>query len=821
MATISTAVEEKVYTIKRWRGVNEAEEGEAALKAGEGAVCKNFRVTAGGALQKRPGSENKVFLTQDYKVEGSGLTGSTTSTGTPDRSLLLYPRCSAADYNTVSLDGDAITADFNACGTHTGWYFDTILKNDGNTVTVPASMLTEVEEIEREVIAETPVRYAGPSRASWSGQMADYEYGWYILYDTLLWNGTGYEGTNPQIVSCGDFDAFDGTKYTLLDAYDRPVYFQEKESEKPTEADFLAAAGERGRIGRPVLDETGNNYISTIDSPLWKLALIVDIIEEARFVWRFETLRIVPNASSDTAVKAIWSGMVAGREVMIAACNGALWELSETDGEWTRINAGAIDTSDSVHIFGFGGKAYILAGGEYKVWDGLTTLGDVEGYIPVVVTASPPEGGGTSLERVNLLTQKRRVRFSPVSTSSAVYTLPEKNLVSIDSAKDLTTGAAVTLGTIDLTAGTVQITAPHTGANALEVTYTAGGDESGSVCGMRYSELFNGSTDTRVFLCGDGSNRVIYSDLDENGEPRADYFPALNEIAAGDSNTPVTALIRYYDTLMCFKLDSAWAIRYDTITLTDGTVTAGFTVTPVNRDVGCCAFGEARLVENRPRTLDGRSVIEWKSAGAYLAQDQRNAERISQRVGESIMSFDLARAHTYYDKITHEYHVIGENGDALVHNVEADAWYIYTGFDARCMINYKDEVYYGDGDGYIRHFSKDYTGDNGEAIECRWESGAMDFSADYRRKYSAMAWVGMKPEENGELTVTAKTDRKSDFDDYSVSSADAGNVPQIKRIKLKAKKFTYYKLIFSSESAETTATVVSADIRLRITGYAK
>ncbi|MBR0063903.1 MAG: hypothetical protein IJP67_07035, partial [Oscillospiraceae bacterium] len=347
-----------------------------------------------------------------------------------------------------------------------------------------------------------------------------------------------------------------------------------------------------------------------------------------------------------------------------------------------------------------------------------------------------------------------------------------------------------------------------------------GGDESGSVCGMKYSELYNGATDTRVFLYGDGSNKVIYSDLDENGEARADYFPALNEIAIGDSNTPVTALIRYYDSLMCFKLDSTWGVRYDAITLEDGTVTAGFTVTPINRDIGSCAYGEARLVENRPRTLDGKSVIEWKSAGAYLTQDQRNAERISQRVGESIMSFDLTKAHTYYDKITHEYYVIDEGGDALIHNVEADAWYIYTGFDARCMINYKDEVYYGDGDGYIRHFSKDYSGDNGEAIDCRWESGAMDFSADYRRKFSAMVWVGIKPEDGAGLIVSAVTDRKTDFAKYLVTLNNSSGVPEMRRIKLKAKKFTYYKLTFEG-AGNAAATIVSADIRIRSTGYVR
>ena len=68
MAKIQTNVSESVFSVKRWRGVNEAEEGEAALKNGEGAVCRNFRVTSGGALKKRNGSKNVAGLMSGYNA---------------------------------------------------------------------------------------------------------------------------------------------------------------------------------------------------------------------------------------------------------------------------------------------------------------------------------------------------------------------------------------------------------------------------------------------------------------------------------------------------------------------------------------------------------------------------------------------------------------------------------------------------------------------------------------------------------------------------------------------------------------------------------
>jgi hypothetical protein len=130
--------------------------------------------------------------------------------------------------------------------------------------------------------------------------------------------------------------------------------------------------------------------------------------------------------------------------------------------------------------------------------------------------------------------------------------------------------------------------------------------------------------------------------------------------------------------------------------------------------------------------------------------------------------------------------------------------------------------------------------DNGGSISCYWESGSMDFGMDFKRKYSACLWVGIKPEEYGAIYVTVKTDRQTDLSeeesasnytestatgffsfldlDFTRLSFGVNEMPQTDRLKIKVKKFTYYKLIFSSVSANTTATVTSADIRVRFTG---
>lgn len=543
---------------------------------------------------------------------------------------------------------------------------------------------------------------------------------------------------------------------------------------------------------------------------------------ELTYNWNFNPVTSEGN-SADSVVRGLWSGFVNGREVLCAACNGYLWELErEENGEWGKTACGAIDTSSDVYMFGFNGNMYMLNGQEYKMWDG-TSLFDVTGYRPMVAVSVPPGGGGTTLEQINKLCGQRRARFSPDGTEKT-FVLPEKSLASIDYVKSTADGSDMDGWSADTASGKVTFTtAPAEGTNSIEIGWSVSGDTSDEIRAMRYAEIYNGAQDTRVFVYGDGTNRCFYTGVDYDGIARADYFPDLNVAHVGDENTPITAMIRHYNRLLCFKLDSAWSIDYSSITLTDGSVTAGFYVTPINRSIGNCALGQAVLVENKPRTLDGRSIIEWKatSSSGYVNASERNAERISQRVDNTIRTFDLESAKCYYDKYAHEYYVIGTDGTALVHNIDVDAWYTYTDMNVTCFINYKDELYAGTRSGYLLHISNDYYSDNGNAIDAYWESGSMAFDKDFQRKYSAMLWVGIRPDDNGYLAVTAETDRKPDFAEYFANSVAAGQVPKMTRLKLKAKKFTYYKLILSNNTSDTTATVVSADIRVRGTGYVR
>lgn len=538
---------------------------------------------------------------------------------------------------------------------------------------------------------------------------------------------------------------------------------------------------------------------------------------------------------SETRVYGVWRGIVGASEHILAVYGGHIWDIDTEIGSAS--NKGTCQNSEAT-FFGFGGKVYLLNGSEYKSWDGgsETSFETVEGYVPLIQTATTPKGEGTLVENVNRLTGKRRVQFSPDGTAK-VFQLPEKDINEVSSVKS--GGEPVMDCTMNLKNGTVTFTAaPAVGTNTVEIEYRKGDGARSEVTGMKYSELFNGATDTRVFLYGDGTNRTIYSGVPyDTGKASAEYFPDLYEVAVGESNTPLTALVRHYSRLMAFKTDSAWTIMHGEIGLADDTSTAAFYVQPVNRQFGNEAPGQVMLLENNPLTLDAGSVYQWRSGSnyaSYISNNENNAKRISDRVAATLKSFDLPKVRTANIKGDHEYwFLFGRR--ALILNYANDAWYLYEGLPFDRVLEWNGTVLGFADDGKVLEFSHKYRNDDGAAIDCYAATGAMDFDKDWLLKYSPMIFVAMQPASNARITVTVETNRRSDYPDKAVAyslatflhvdfnhfSFATNRKPQVKKVKMKVKKATFYRLIFKSNSASATATVIETDIRLRYAGNVK
>ena len=537
-------------------------------------------------------------------------------------------------------------------------------------------------------------------------------------------------------------------------------------------------------------------------------------------------------SEAQTRCYGVWRGFVAGVEHTLVAYGGYVWDVTLRGAK----SLGAV-TKDETTFFGFDNKVYLLNGHEYLCWDGGAATGfrSVEPYIPLIQTATTPEGAGYLLENVNRLTNKRRVEFSPDGTATT-FQLPEKNINAVIGVTLMGTAAQYTA---DLDKGTVTLnSAPAVGVNTLEVTYSFGEGAVYEVTGMRYSEFYNGATDGRVFLYGDGSNKTIYSGIRyDTGKPSAEYFPDLFEIAVGEANSPITALVRHFSRMMAFKPNSAWSIQYNNYALEDDTLAAVFYVQPVNRQFGNEAMGQVKLLENNPLTIDVGSVYQWKSATTgtgYITNTENNAKRISDRVTETLRGFDLPHTRTFNIKNEHEYWFLCD-GKALILNYANNTWYYYDSLPFSYLVEVENEEYGFCNDGRMVHFSRLYPNNDGEPIDCYAATGAMDFEKDWLLKYSPMLFVAMEPESNARIYVTVETNRRSDYPkkliaynlatfthlDFNHFSFGTNLKPQVKRVKMKVKKATYYKLIFESNSASATATVIETDVHLRYAGNVK
>ena len=556
----------------------------------------------------------------------------------------------------------------------------------------------------------------------------------------------------------------------------------------------------------------------------------------------FHTVSELGAGDTNREIRGIWFGNVNGDEMGLAAANGKLWKFYASGSYLVNpVNLGNINTTRSVSFFPFSNIVYILNGLEYYYYDG-TTFDTVEGYIPLIVTSRPPDGSdGILLEGINKLTPKRRVWFSPDGVENVFY-LPEADLASIDSVIDLVTGEAYSgTYTKSAAAGTVTFTAvPIRGINTIEIWYTSKVSLRGDVTGMTNAELYLGAQDNAVFLYGNGTNEALYSALDYSGTPRADYFPDLHEIAVADSNTPITSMIRHYSQLICFKTNSAYSIQYGMIVDASGSDQWGFYVKPVNKSIGNAALGQVQLVQNSPFTLHGNDLYEWTNTSRYstsLSIDERQAKRISDRIYATLETFNFKDCICYDDNDAQEYY-IWYNGTALVYNYAADAWYTYTapaGVSVKCMCNIGDDTLCGMDDGTIRLLSETYMNDDGTAFESFWESGSIDFGKAFMRKFMSEVWVAIKPQAFSKVTVTIMTDKKSEYterviensliDFWHINFADfsflVNRKPQIKKLKLKAKKFAFLKFVLKSNDAESSATVLMIDPKIRETGYVK
>ena len=503
-------------------------------------------------------------------------------------------------------------------------------------------------------------------------------------------------------------------------------------------------------------------------------------------------------------VRALWYGSAGGETKLLAAAGGHIYDCTSDEPA----AVGTVTDSEKTHFFGFNEKVFVLTGSEYMSWDGTGSFAPVEGYVPVVAVSTPPAGGGTAAEPINALTGKKRQLFSPDGTADTFY-LAEKAIDEVCWVK--LDGTQINPRFISLPEGKVQLNSvPPEGINTLEICWRKGTGSRASVLGMTRSETFNGVSDTRLFFYGDGTNRAVYSGVNDQGQADAAYFPAMNFVDVDSANMPITSMVRHFDRLLVFKPDGMWALEYGTLTLSDGSAVPGFPVIPVNREIGNSALGFARLVDNDPITLHGRSLYRWRLSGAAV-RDERTAELISAKAAATLASFDPAEVRSLDNERTRELFVFTPDA-ALVFNYGRGAYYVYSGLPVSSAVCADGTVFLGTEDGRLLRVRDALRSDDGEPIDALWVGGSLSLGREWLKKYSSRLLAVLEPGSGSRATVSVRTDRgpgefsrlvtaqTADFSraDFAHFSFAVSRVPRTKVIRLRTSRFVYCKLIVSS-----------------------
>lgn len=764
MAQLKANISTAMYNIKKFRGLNEAEGGDTTLKDGEASVMRNFRITDSGALTPRPTLKVLKPLTstgKEYYSDGAIDYSIPDRSPSSDKALSFYTAYVVRN-GKVEVDGTPLTSIYNSMSAKD--------RNNAEDLIIEyfthsgAALFCTVDGVvyfldQPLAGGDTLSLYrlvpSGGVTALWSG-CVNGQRELFAVANRCLWWTTNLNGQDDSL-SCIQIPGvhFDGGAHIF--GFAGKLYIL-------TGKDYLCWDGSKvssveGYIPCVLTACTPANGSGTAYERVNNLTLK----RKCRY-----------NADGEATTYKILEQGVTVLEVRV---NG---ELKAAGSDYTKSTSKVVFSEapaqgvENVEI------VYTLPGNSLQTKDFTTA-----GYY-ITAFAFAPKDYGMELEELNVYILAGEAE-TPELVDPSQYTVISNHIVLFR--KKLLAGEKV----------------------RVKYKFRTPREQ---ILAMKYSELYNGANENRVFLYGDGTNRTIYSGLDENGQPTAEYFPDLNECRVGNDISPITAMIKHYNRLLVFKDNEAYSIYSNLVSLANGSVTAGFYVSSINKAIGSCAEGQAVLVENRVRTLDGLDIYEWRatSTSGNITLDQRNASRVSQRVYETLSKFDLSKSILFYDKERHEFYCICD-GKAVVQNIEVDAWYLYTDFPVTCMTVFDNKLFCGLNNGYIAILDRNEEVD----FETEWASGSLDFGRPFAYKLSTQIWTQICPENARSLNISVETENGSKLE-KCVTTSPIGAVKHTLTVKLKPQKFIRYKLGFE---AKNRLTILGANIAVSYSNNVK
>jgi hypothetical protein len=537
-------------------------------------------------------------------------------------------------------------------------------------------------------------------------------------------------------------------------------------------------------------------------------------------------------------VYGAWTGVLNGKNVMLTVNDGKLYEYNFT----TEVNTyiGVIADVPCSMIY-FNEVIYLLNGTDFKQYNGVTYQ-DVVPYVPTIVIETPPSGGGTLFEEVNLLGSGRKQQFIGDGVA-VVYQLAETN---IDATLLVITINGVTkTETIDFTVnrstGVIAFTVAPPNDSIVDATYhKTSATNKALITNNRFMTKFGVSNDTNVFIWGNINERNVFR---VSAVQKPNYFPANSFYAEGDDEFAITDIIPQYDRIIIFKENTtrySYAQENPLYGANTGLNPYIYTSYPLNDAVGNQAFGQVQLVRNNPISLSGKSVWEWSNTSV---KDERNANIVSDRIKELLLNEDFSMARTYDYQFLKELWI---NIGSLVYvwNYGNDTWYVYDNIEATFFVEYDDRIYFGSKGTVeiVGEFTKNGVtnqgfNDNNDAVYAILELGFTDFGENNLTKNTRRLWITLEPQNRTSIVVNFETDEdfldESNEQEIIYAFLDFNDVdfnffpfttnlnPQGSRLKVRAKKYQYIKFIFENNKKEQGLTLLSFLVQAETANYVK
>lgn len=545
------------------------------------------------------------------------------------------------------------------------------------------------------------------------------------------------------------------------------------------------------------------------------------------------------------AVYGGWSGTLNSKNSLIVCNNGKAYEydlgitttttaIADLITEGTVVELGTI-TSAPTNIFYFESKVYFQNGTDYKEYDG-TTYQDVVPYVPIVATSTPPAGGGTLFEEINLLTGLKWQYFTGDGTATT-YQLAETGIDattvvctinSVSVVED--TGFTVnrTNGTLDFSAGT----APH-GAPANESDVYIKWDKvvSGNanlVKKHKYATIFGVGNNTTIFIWGNPDEKNVFR---ISGTLKANYFSATNYNKVSINEFAVTDIVPVYDRILIYKEDRthySYAETNPNYASNAGLNAYIYVVKDLNEAVGNVAQNGVQLLKNNPVSLYGHNIWQWTNT---QIEDERNVKIVSNKIKLSLADLDLSSAITFDYQKNNE-HWINIGSDVYIRNYENDTYYKYTNISANWFAEIDGEVYFGNAGKVEKMGGKS---DNGVAISAVMELAFNDFGVPNLEKTTRRLWASIEPHSRTSVSISYATNKINtsnakalkvikyvifdfadvDFSDFQFSTNR--NIQTV-RLKVRTKKYTSIKFIFKNEEIDEELTILNFLVKAESVG---